>query len=112
MKKFNKYNNKKVFTQDGLRFDSQKEFNRFNELMMMQRAGIISELKRQVKFLICPKTETEQAAYYVADFVYTKADGKKIIEDVKSKITKQLPLYILKRKLVKKQYPNYQFIET
>ena len=78
----------------------------------MQKAGIISNLQRQVKFEIVPKTASERASYYVADFVYEKADGKKIIEDCKSPMTKKLPLYILKRKLVKYRYPDYQFIES
>lgn len=95
-----------------MRFDSQKEASRFQELCLLQRAGIITDLQRQVKFEIVPKNGTERAAYYVADFVYTKADGKKIIEDVKSAMTKKLPLYILKRKLVKYRYPDYQFIES
>jgi antitoxin component YwqK of YwqJK toxin-antitoxin module len=35
-----------------------------------------------------------------------------VIEDVKSSFTKKLPAYIIKRKLVKKFYPDYIFIET
>lgn len=107
----NKYRNVKV-NYFGMKFDSQKEANRYQELLMLQKSGIISELQRQVKFEIVPKGESERAAYYVADFVYTKADGKKIIEDVKSQITRKLPLYILKRKLVKNIYKDYIFLET
>lgn len=105
-----KYNNQKIEF-DGMKFDSKKEYTRFNELMMMQRAGIIDELRRQVSFEIVPKNGTERAAYYVADFVY-KEGGKKIIEDVKSQITKQNPVYVLKRKLVKNIYKDYEFRET
>ena len=107
----NKYRNKKI-TVDGITFDSKKELSRYNELILMQRAGIISDLQRQVRFEIVPKSKTERASYYVADFVYTKPDGKKIIEDVKSEITKRLPVYILKRKLVKHIYKDYEFIES
>lgn len=107
----NKYHNKKVTTEFGV-FDSQKEYQRFNELLMLQRAGVIENLQRQVKFEVIPKTPTERPAYYVADFSYTKADGKKIIEDVKSVMTRKLHDYILKRKLMKWRYPEYQFIET
>lgn len=109
--RYNKYNNKKVKL-DGATFDSEKEFNRFQELKMLERSDIISELQRQVKFEIVPKNGNERAAFYVADFVYIKADGKKIIEDVKSTMTKKLPLYILKRKLVKNIYKDYIFLET
>lgn len=107
----NKYKNKKTFLA-GSKFDSQKEANRFQELILLQRAGIISDLQRQVKFEIVPKDGNERASFYVADFVYNKADGKKIIEDVKSAITRKLPLYILKRKLVKHIYKDYEFLET
>lgn len=109
--KQSKYHNTRV-NYFGMKFDSQKEANRYQELLMLQKAGIISDLQRQIKFEIVPKNGTERAAYYVADFVYTKADGKRIIEDVKSSMTKKLPLYILKRKLVKNIYKDYVFIET
>lgn len=106
----NKYHNKKINI-NGVVFDSQKEYSRFQELMLLQKSGIISDLQRQVRFEIIPKTATERAAYYVADFVYTKADGKKICEDVKSPMTRKLHDYILKRKLMKWRYPDYQFYE-
>ena len=107
----NKYHNTKTEF-GGIVFDSKKECSRFQELLMLQNAGIISDLQRQVKFEIVPKTQTERAAFYVADFVYKKADGKMICEDVKSAMTRKLPLYILKRKLMKFRYPDYQFLES
>lgn len=107
----NKYKNKKTYFA-GSKFDSQKEANRYQELIMLQRAGVISDLQRQIKFEIVPKNGAERASYYVADFVYQKADGKKVIEDVKSAMTKKLPLYILKRKLVKYIYKDYEFLES
>lgn len=110
-KNFNKYHNKKIIV-GGVKFDSQKEYNRYAELSMMQKAGLISDLQRQVRFEIIPKTATEREAFYVADYVYTKADGKKIVEDCKSEMTKKLHDYILKRKLMKWRYPDYIFIES
>lgn len=109
-KKKSKYNNCRLEV-DGMKFDSKKEYNRFNELMLMQSAGLISDLKRQVKFLLVEKSATESAAYYVADFTYNEG-CRKIIEDVKSPITKKNPVYILKRKLVKSIYKDYVFRET
>lgn len=109
--KINKYHNKKIIV-GGVKFDSQKEYNRFAELCMLQKSGIISDLQRQVKFEVIPKTATERAAFYVADFCYTKADGKKVVEDVKSSMTKKLHDYILKRKLMKWRYPEYIFVES
>lgn len=107
----NKYFNKKSFNK-GMEFDSKKESQRFSDLLLMQNAGMIFGLQRQVKFEIVPKTATERAAFYIADFVYTRADGKQVIEDVKSSFTKTLPLYVLKRKLIKFKYPDYIFVET
>jgi len=106
-----KYKNIKVEI-DGIKFDSKKEANKYQELMMLQKAGVISNLQRQVKFEVCPKSATERASFYVADFVYTQADGKKIIMDVKSEITRKLAVYILKRKLVKNLYKDYIFLES
>ena len=92
---------------DGQKFDSRKEANRYAELRLMERAGAIYELRRQVVFEIIPtqKDETtgetvERPAKYIADFVYRDAfTHKLIVEDVKSKATKT-PEYILKRKLM------------
>lgn len=106
----NKYHNKKTFFAEQI-FDSKKEANRYAELLMLQRAGEISNLETQKKFLIVPKTDTERAAYYVADFYYV-SNGKNVIEDTKSFITKKNPVYILKRKLIKYKYPECIFIES
>ena len=106
-----KYKNIKVKDIDGISFDSKKELARYNELKILLTVGEITELERQKKFEVCPKTKTERASFYVADFVYKNKKGENIIEDVKSKITKKNPVYILKRKLVKYLYPDYIFIE-
>ena len=107
-----KYNNQKI--RDGKSvFDSKKEFNRWNELCLLCKAGVIKNLQRQVKFVIVPKTNgVKRTRFYIADFVYEKPDGKKIIEDVKSEITKKNPVYTLKRDLILWQYPDYQFVES
>ena len=95
----NKYGNIKTVTSDGIKHDSIKEANRWCELLLLQRAGIIKDLKRQVKFELIPKQEGERAVFYVADFTYTES-GKKVVEDVKGcrtevyKLKKKLMLYI------------------
>ena len=84
---------------DGMTFDSRKEANRWCELRMLQRAGEIKNLRRQVEYvLIQEKREPptvgkrggvkegrviQKAVKYRADFVYTSKDGKTIVEDVK-----------------------------
>jgi ABC-type dipeptide/oligopeptide/nickel transport system ATPase subunit len=76
-----------------------KEANRWCELKMLEKAGLIQDLQRQVKFELIPKQDGERAVHYVADFVYVE-DGKKIVEDVKSAATKKNKEYVIKRKLL------------
>lgn len=97
--KESKYHNKKV-TVDGITFDSIKEANRWQELKLMERAGEIVGLNRQVRIEIIPKTKLYRACFYVCDYVYfDKREGKTIYEDVKGGNfrTKE---YLLKRKLL------------
>lgn len=96
----NKYHNKGVLTLDG-HFDSRKEYDRFVELSLAQRAGVIRDLRRQVRYNLVPSQKregkvVERAVDYIADFVYVK-DGKEIVEDCKGYRT---PEYIIKRKLM------------
>lgn len=99
----NKYRNKKYKTGDGQVFDSYREYNRYFELKMLERAGEITELKRQVKFVLIPKQTdengklAERECSYFADFTYTDKDGKYVVEDAKGVRTKE---YIIKRKLM------------
>lgn len=108
-----KYRNKKTVI-DGIKFDSKKEASRYQELLIMQKQGIITHLELQKSFVICPKIERlkgSRARKYIADFVYEEK-GKKIIEDVKSAITRQNPVFTLKKQLVQWQYPEYEFREV
>ena len=96
----NKYGSRKV-TRDGMTFDSQKEYRRFCELRLLERAGKVTDLQRQVKFELIPSQRiggkvVEKACTYVADFVYTE-NGRKVVEDTKGFKTKD---YIIKRKLM------------
>ena len=49
----NKYHARKCKVGDEV-FDSRKEMRRWNELIILEKAGEISELKRQVKFILIP----------------------------------------------------------
>lgn len=102
----NKYGNRKTMI-DGITFDSAKEAQRWAELKLLERAGQIFELQRQVPFVLVPKQERdgkviERPVVYRADFVYTE-NGKEVVEDVKSPATKTKE-YILKRKLMLWEY--------
>lgn len=96
-----KYNNEKV-EWDGIRFDSKKEYKRWRELLLLQKSGVIAQLKRQVKFELIKASKTERACNYVADHVYMNCEtGEKVVEDVKSDATRKLSTYVMKRKLMK-----------
>ena len=92
----NKYGAKTVKAPDGQVFDSQKEYNRWCELRLLERFGKISDLRRQVSYELIPKQAGERACKYVADFVYQK-DGKTVVEDAKGCRT---DAYKIKRKLM------------
>jgi hypothetical protein len=108
----NKYHNRKVRTSDGYIHDSRKEAVRWNELKLMEKAGLIIDLHRQVKFVLIPAQYEadsigkngrfrqgkclEREVAYIADFVY-KENGELVVEDVKGIRTKE---YIIKRKLM------------
>ena len=96
-----KYGSIKTVTSDGIKHDSRKEANRWCELKLLERAGKITNLQRQVKFELIPKQDLERACSYVADFVYYDVDANKmVVEDTKGvktevyKIKKKLMLYI------------------
>jgi len=96
----NKYHSRKI-TRDGMTFDSMKEYRRYCELLLLERAGAITDLQRQVKFELIPSQRidgkvVERACQYIADFVYQE-NGKRVVEDTKGVKTKD---YIIKRKLM------------
>lgn len=79
-------------------YDSRKEAQIGQQLRYRQGAGQISDLKRQVTFrfelngiLICK---------YIADFTYIE-NGKLVVVDVKSSFTAKLPVYVLKKKMMR-----------
>lgn len=119
---YKKYHNKKTYTADGILHDSKREANRWAQLCLLQSAGKISELDRQVRFELIPaqyeeiytgefyqrgarkgepklkRVCLENSVVYVADFIYKDHDtGQTVVEDTKGKRTKE---YIIKRKLM------------
>ena len=113
----NKYKNRKTMTSDGIVHDSSLEAARWCELKLLERAGKIRDLRRQVEYELIPSQyETyerygkngnrlkdgvklvEKKCCYVADFVYVDTDtGKTVVEDTKGVKTKD---YIIKRKMM------------
>lgn len=93
----NKYNAQKTII-DGIVFDSKKEGQRYRDLKVLERTKEITELELQPEFPIV--VNETKVCKYIADFRYKK-DGETIVEDVKSEMTRKLPVYRLKKKLVK-----------
>lgn len=109
----NKYHSKKVEF-DGIVFDSKKEAKRFAELSLLETAGTISDLQRQVKYVLIPAQREpdtvgarggikkgkviEKECSYIADFVYKDLTlNETVVEDTKGFKTRD---YIIKRKLM------------
>jgi hypothetical protein len=97
-----KFNNVKVEI-DGIRFDSKFEAHRYTELKLMEKAGMIRDLKLQVRFPII--INEEKVCTYIADFVYQEeiewAAGRswqQVVEDAKGMRT---PVYNLKKRLMR-----------
>ena len=110
-KSSNKYNARKTVI-NGVQYDSRREALIYQNLLNLQNKGIIAHLERQKRFELIPKTKTERAAYYVADYFFQEvATGQWVVADCKSPITKKLPAYVLKRKIMKIRYPEYEFRE-
>ena len=113
-----KYGNHKIKNAYGT-YDSQLEWSRFLFLSNREKEGEITNLRRQVEYLLIPaqygteikhlKTKDkevrvllERSCSYVADFVYER-NGKTIVEDCKgakgiiteaAKIKKKLLLWV------------------
>lgn len=105
-----KYNNQKIRV-GGELFDSKREYNRWCELRLLERSGIICNLQRQVKFRLIDSQKTpertERPCDYIADFVYYE-NGKRVVEDCKGMRT---DVYKIKRKLMLEKY-NISIKET
>ena len=114
-----KYLNHKTVI-DGIQFDSKKEAQRYQQLKLLERAGEISNLKRQVKYELIPAQYidgkcVERSVSYVSDFEYDEkvqfrnrtvmldrhdvTATQHIVEDCKGMRTQE---YIIKRKLMLK----------
>jgi hypothetical protein len=102
-------------TMDGITFASMAEMNRYAELVMLEKAGIISDLGLQPTFALQdqyshPVHGLQRPIIYKADFGYReKGNHKRVIEDVKGHSTE---IYKLKKKLFLRLFPEYDFREV
>jgi hypothetical protein len=108
-----KYRNRKTEV-DGITFDSQAEARRWQHLKDLEARGTITDLCRQVSFELVPAVRffgskrATPALRYIADFGYTDADGKRVVEDVKGALTR---VYKIKKHLMKALF-NIDILET
>lgn len=96
-------------------FQSKHEFNRYQQLDLQQKAGLITNLQTQHRFVIAERTRMFNEATYLADFTYNNEHGLFIVEDAKgketAKFTVQKKLMFEKHNLVviliKERHVNY-----
>lgn len=104
-------------------FASKREYKRYGELAMMAKAGQITDLQVQVKYVLIPAQREpdyvdyskskhgrkvrgkllEEELSYIADFVYQK-DGKTVVEDSKgyrNPASATYRIFVIKRKLMR-----------
>ena len=107
-----KYHNRKT-TVDGITFDSKAEAERYQELVLLQKSGVISNLKLQPTFELIPTFKKNGKTYrktvYKADFSYfDNYTELTLVEDVKGVKT---PVYKIKKKLFEYLYKDYTILE-
>ena len=108
---YRKYHNKKTVA-DGIKFDSKLEAERYSQLKMMERAGVIRDLELQPEYELIPSFrkngKTWRRTVYKADFRYILCENDKtIIEDVKGSASVITDVFRLKQKLFEYKYPYY-----
>lgn len=117
--KDSKYHNRKDTRTmpDGavITFDSMKEARRFDELLLLRKAGHIRDLRLQVEFTLREAYTTAEgyrvrAIRYKADFTYLDESGNLIVEDAKTRPTKTKE-YAIKKKLMLEKF-NLQIREV
>lgn len=108
---YSKYHNTKTVA-DGIKFDSKLEAERYAQLKILERAGVIRGLELQPSFELLPSFrkngKTWRKTVYKADFRYILCeDDSYIIEDVKGSTAVITDVFRLKQKLFEYKYPNY-----
>ena len=99
-----KYRNKKTKV-GGITFDSLAEAARWSELQLLERAGRITDLRRQVVYVLAPSVKfsgaraAKPAIRFIADFEYFES-GARVVEDVKSPVSAKLAAFQIKRHLM------------
>ena len=93
-----KFKNDPFRDSSGTYWASRREYDRWQHLRVCKIAELISDLKRQVRFLLV--VNGIKIGVYVADFTY-EHDGVKVVEDAKGYQTR---VYKIKKRLMKALY--------
>jgi hypothetical protein len=112
----NKFNARAMRDEQGRFFASQREYSRWLELKLLERAGEISDLIRQPRYVLQERFADMDgvqigAITYKPDFQYAVC-GQLCVEDVKSPATARRADYRIRVKLFKKRYPHIRFVES
>lgn len=106
IRKINKYHNQKVKTLNHGTFDSKLEFQHFKELEVLEKAGKIDRIFRQVRIPL----GKSNAIKYVADFVFWDIQRDcYVIWDSKGLETKE---FKVKRAWLLDDYVGFVFIQA
>lgn len=110
--KESKYHNTKTYV-NGIAFDSKLEANRYEQLKLLEKVGVIKDLVLQPEFELIPKFTKNNKTYrktsYIADFMYFDTlTNKTIVEDAKGFKT---DVYTLKKKMFEYKYKDLEIKE-
>ena len=91
-----------------IKFDSQAEARRYDELMLLLKAGTITDLRLQREFTLIeayttPDGKRVRAERYKADFTYWR-NGEFFVEDVKGGNATKTKTYEIKKKQMLDKY--------
>ena len=108
---YRKYHNKKTVA-DGIKFDSKLEAERYAQLKILERAGVIRDLELQPEYELIPSFrkngKTWRRTLYKADFRYILAeDDSYMIEDGRGATAVITGVFRLKQKVFEYKYPEY-----
>lgn len=104
----NKYHNQ-ITKIDGINFDSKLEAQRYGELLLLEKAGQISELKVHPRYMVAEGQSDMRLRpiYYVGDFEYREGD-RIICEDIKGGKATQTAVFKMKAKLFRMRFKNIE----
>ena len=94
-KSTSKYGNKRLRV-NGVLYDSIREYYRHLELKILEKHGLISDLRFHHSDDVLLVVSNPNVRY-IPDFTYKNSEGVKVVEDVKGM---QTPDFIIKKKIV------------